>query len=102
MKRILLLLLALFAFLLGLIGLVLPVIPQVPFFAASVILASVASTRIRERVKKTQLYQKYLAEWIGKNRFLVRLFENGGEEDAAGAALHTAQPDRSTYGKAGR
>ena len=74
MKSILLLPLAVIAFLAGCVGLLIPVVPQVPFFAAAVVLASAGSRRVREWVKNTRLYRKYLEVHVRKNRFLSSVF----------------------------
>ena len=75
MKKMLYLILAGVFFLLGLVGLVLPVIPQIPFFVLSALFASAGSERIRQRVTRTKLYQKYLADTVEKNEILSRFLQ---------------------------
>lgn len=56
----------LISFILGTIGIVLPLLPTVPFYLLTIYCFAKGSSRLHQWFLKTNLYKKYLADFIHK------------------------------------
>lgn len=79
MKKIICLIFASLFYLLGIIGLIIPIVPQIPFFIIGTIFLIIGFQTIKEKILESKLYEKYLKEWVNKNNFLRKIFENRNE-----------------------
>ena len=71
MKKIIFNCLALLFFVIALLGSFLPVLPTVPFLLLSAFFASSGSERIHNKITKTKLYQKHLADFVDKKEMTL-------------------------------
>ena len=71
MRKAALTIASIICFILGIVGLLIPVIPQIPFFVLGVLCLSAASTRFKQFVVGTPLYQKHIKEHVEKHEKLA-------------------------------
>ena len=74
MSKLLFMIFGVFFMLLGFIGLILPIVPQVPFLTAGAVLLSMGSEKIKEKIIHSNIYNKYLKEYVSKYKITRRIF----------------------------
>lgn len=74
MRKLLFMILGVFFMLLGFMGLMLPVVPQVPFLMAGAVLLSMGSEKIKQKIIHSDIYNKYLKEYVMKYKITRRIF----------------------------
>lgn len=75
MKKIICLIFAIIFYIIGLIGILLPIFPQIPFFVIGTAFLCIGFEGIRNKIKKTKIYNKYFQKYVEKNKFLLYIFE---------------------------
>ena len=74
MSKLLFMIFGIFFMLLGFIGLMLPIVPQVPFLMAGGVLLSMGSEKIKKKIVHSDMYNKYLKEYVKKYKITRKIF----------------------------
>lgn len=74
MSKLLFMILGIFFMLLGFIGLMLPIVPQIPFLLAGTTLLSMGSEKIKKKIIHSDIYNKYVKDYVNKYKITRRIF----------------------------
>ena len=74
MKKIICLIFAILFYIFGIIGLIIPIVPQVPFFIIGTIFLIVGFKEAKDKILKSEFYEKHLKKVVEENRILKSIF----------------------------